>query len=177
MKTDNREKMLMLAVGLAMAIFLGDRYVLTPLQKLWTDRASRITTLRAKLDKNQLRLARENYLHARWQSMRTNTLPGSVSIAESKLQVAMDNWRQASGITVSSLKPQWRQNQEDYTVLECQAEANGGMKAVAQYLYAMERDSLPLSLENVSITARDPEGQQLTLHVSFTALQLTNNVK
>ncbi len=177
MKTNSREKTLAIAVALSLAVLIGDQYVLTPLQKLWSQRSGRIASLKQQLEKGKVRLGREQFLHARWNSMRTNTLPADVSVAESKLQVAVDQWRQASSITVSSIKPQWKQNLEDYSLLECQTETAGNMQSVARYLYAMEKDPLPLQIENVAIVSRDNEGQQLTLHASFTALQLTNTSK
>lgn len=177
MKTNSREKMLFIVAILAIVLLGGDRYVLTPLQKLWSDRSDRIVKLRKDLEKGNLRLNHERITKTRWANMESNSLPADVSAAEVKLQRAVHQWAQDSSINVSSIKPQWKQNGEDYTELECQADAMGNMQSLARFVYAMEKDPLPLKVDDVTIASKDNEGQQLTLHVRFTALQLTNNSK
>ena len=46
MPTDNRQKLLIVVAIAAVALFAGDKLLLTPLMDAWSARAQRITTLR-----------------------------------------------------------------------------------------------------------------------------------
>jgi hypothetical protein len=104
--------------------------------------------------------------------MRTNTLPESVSAAENQVLQAFDRWSQLSRISISSLKPQWKQAGDDYMTLEYRAEAFGNIETVTRFLYEIERDALALRVESVELTSRDNEGQQLGLGLQVSGLQL-----
>ena len=56
--------------------------------------------------------------------------------------------------------------------LECRADAFGSIQAVTRFLYEVEKDSLALRVEAVEITARDNDGQQLTIGLQVSGLQL-----
>ena len=59
--------------------------------------------------------------------------------------------------------------------LECRADAFGSIQSLARFLYELERDPLALKVDELEITARDSEGQQLSLSVRFSGLLLTAN--
>jgi len=86
---------------------------------------------------------------------------------------AFDRWSQASSVSVSSLKPQWRQTDEDYTLLECRADASGNMETLSRFLYEVEKDPLALKVEALEITSHDNDGQQLSLGLQVSGLLLT----
>ena len=106
--------------------------------------------------------------------MRTNTLPQDVSVAENHLLTAFERWSRASGISISSIKPQWKQTTEDHKTLECHADAFGTIQALNRFLYEVEKDTLALRVEAVEITTRDNDGLQLGLGLQVSGLQLSN---
>ena len=115
---------------------------------------------------------RERTIRSRWDGMRTNTLPNNVSAAVSEVLKAFYRWSQDSGISISSTKPQWKRNSDDYMTLECRAEAFGTMPALTRFLYELEKDPLPLKVEAVEISSRDNDGQQLSLALQVSGLLL-----
>ena len=177
MKTNEREKLLVLLAAVAIGLWAGDSYVRAPLYKLWQGRSERIEKLRKDLSKGDFQLGREKMLQTTWERMKTNTLPADVTAAENKLQRAVDQWERTSKASVNSLKTQWKSNSVDYTTLECQADAAGSMQAIARFIYEMERDPLALKIEDIDITARDNNGQQLALAMRFSGLQLAAKPK
>jgi hypothetical protein len=192
MKINSREKLLLVASLTIVALLVGDRLVLTPLTGAWKSRRERIDLLTQKISTGQRLLTSEKNIQDRWQFIKTNALPASISESESRVLKAVDRWAQDSRISFTSIKPQWKQNAEDYTTLECRADAFGNIQSLASFLYALETshpianprgddkpaaEPLALKVEDVAITARDSEGQQLSLGVRFTALMLTNRIK
>jgi hypothetical protein len=172
MKIENRQKILTIVAVSAVALLALDRLVLTPLGHVWTKRSERIAELSKKLTQGKLLLGREDQIRNRWSLMASNTLPVNLSMAESKVLKSVDNWTQDSGISFTSIKPQWKQNADDYVTLECRADAFGDMSSLTRFLYDLEKESA-LRVEDVEISSRDNDGQQLSLGVRFTGLVLT----
>jgi hypothetical protein len=175
MTIKNRQQVLaFLAIG-AIALLVADRFVLTPLIKSWKDRSARVADLKKSISQGALLLEREETIRERWSVMSTNTLPENVSSAENTVLKAFDRWSQESRISITSLKPQWRQNEDDYMTLECRADAFGSIEAVTRFLHEVEIDPLALKIESVELAARDKEGQQLALGLQISALLLIRN--
>jgi len=172
MKIENRQQLLALVAAVAIALLVGDKLLLTPLTTRWKERSRRITELTKALNQGSLVLAREQPIRGRWDAMRTNTLPESVSAAENQVLKAFERWSQASRISVASIKPQWKHNNDDYATLECRADAFGSIQTLTRFLYDVEADSLALKVEGVEIITRDDAGQQLSLGLQVSGLQL-----
>lgn len=177
MNVKQRQQMLLLLAGLAVVLLLGDRLVLTPLVAVWKDRAARMDELRASLAQGELLMQREDAIRSRWSSMKDNTLPGTPSAAENELLKAFERWSRESGISIASIQPQWREGDEEYLSLECRAEGFGGMEAVSRFLYEVENDPMPVKVDGVEITARDAQGQVLTLGLQVSGLVLKANLQ
>ena len=173
MRIEDRQKLLVILAIAGVALLASDKLLVTPLTGLWKEHARRISELRDNLDKGTALLAREQAIRDRWTSMQKSALPTDVSAAESKVLTAVERWTRASGITFTSIKPQWKQNGDDYKTLECRVDATGDMESLARFVYELERDPLALRVENLELSARDDNGQQLSLGVRFTGLVLT----
>jgi hypothetical protein len=90
--------------------------------------------------------------------MRSHTLPDDVSEAENEVLKAFERWSEDSHISISSIKPQWKRIGDDYVILECRADAFGGIEALSRFLYNVEKDPLALKVETVEISSRDDNG-------------------
>ena len=175
MQIKNRQQLLIIGAIVAVVLFAGDELVLTPLTKFWNARATRIADLRRQIDRGKGLIEREqrNSLQARWQQMTNHALPNNRSAAEQKVYQAIDGWAQDSGITLTAITPQWKQDSDDYTTFECRVDAAGDLGKLSRFLYSVERDPMALKLELVELGARDKEGQQLSLGLQLSGLVLT----
>ncbi len=168
----NRQHLLLIIAAIGVALLAGDRLVLSPLVKAWQDRTTRLAKLSRDIDQGRQLLLSERSVRDRWDSMRTNTLPEDVSIAEGGVLKAFDRWSRESRISITSVKPQWKRNAEDHVTLECRVDAFGSLSTLARFLYEVERDPLALRVDLVEITSRDSEGAQLTLGLQVSGLLL-----
>jgi hypothetical protein len=105
--------------------------------------------------------------------MRTNTLPTEVSVAEGRLLGAFDGWSRESRVSITSIKPQWKRNEDDYMTLECRVDAAGSLSTITRFLYEVEHDPMALRVDSVELNARDTTGGQLTLGLLVSGLVLT----
>jgi hypothetical protein len=172
MKIKNRQQALVILAAVALCLLLGDRLVLSPLIRTWSARSARLGELRKEIAQGSLLLDREQTIRARWDGMRTNTLPDNVSLAENEVLQAFELWSQVSQISVANIKPQWKEIDDKYLTLECRADAFGSIEALTRFLYHVERDPLALRVEAVEIASRDAEGRQVSLGVQVSGLIL-----
>ena len=170
MNVKNRQRFLAIAAITAIALLAGDKLVVSPLRASWKERAGRIAELRKSVNLGSLLLLREATIRNRWEGMRTNMLPNNASIAENEVLRAFERWSEDSRFSVTSIKPQWKQTSEDYMTLECRVDASGNIQALTRFLFNVEKDPLALKVEAVEITARDKDGQQLSLALQVSGL-------
>ncbi len=172
MKIDNRQQILAIgAIGIV-GIFLLDRVVVTPLTEGWKERSRKIAELEKSIRDGKSAISRESALRQRWSDMKTNTLlPES---AERTMLEAFQRWSGESGISVSSILPTWKRGQDDdeYSTIECHANASGSVGAMAQFIYSLEKDPMALRVESLEVTARDESGKTLAVNLQVSGLVL-----
>lgn len=173
-KVKNREQLLMIVVGALVALFLLDRVIFTPLTNTWRRHTDEITKLRASIKEGQSLIDRERITRGIWDNMRKNTLPTNASQSEKTLLEAFDHWSRDSGITVSSIKPQWKRGvTDDYSQLECRVDASGNLDTLTHFIYSVEHTQMALRIESLELTARDTDGRQIALGLTVSGLRLS----
>jgi len=97
-------------------------------------------------------------------------------VAERQLFDAFDRWVRASGATEGAFKPQLKQTDDNYSVMECRAEVTGNSQTIGKFLDNLKADPLGTRVESLELTARDDTGQQqsLTLELSGFLLPAPN---
>jgi hypothetical protein len=151
-------------------LFLLDKLVISPLTQSWKDRARQIAELEKTISQGSSLRSRGGNVRARWEDMKANTLVEDS--AERKLLEAFQRWSDKSNISVSSIQPQWKR-EEDHSALECRANASGRIDALAHFIYELEKDPMALRIESMEITSRDESGQTLSLGLQVSGLVLT----
>ena len=172
MNITNRQKLLSILAITVIAIWIGDKMILTPLTNLYRTRETRIADLRKSIGQGSLLLDRSRSIHSRWDQMRTNTLPAETSVAENAVLRAFERWSQDSKISITSIRPQWKRTADDYMTMECRADASGDIQALTRFLYDVEQDPMAFKVEIVEITSHDNDGQQLSLALQVSGLLL-----
>lgn len=174
MPIKNRQQLLIIVAGVAFGLLIADALVLTPLVNSWKARSVRIADLRKKVDDGEKLLKRADALTSRWAGMQANVLPrNNNSLAEQQVLTAFDKWSQDARISVNSITPQWKRDNEEYQTLVCRMDAAGTVGTLARFLFNVERDPMALKVESVEITSRDKDGQNLSLSLQISGLVLS----
>lgn len=174
MQIKNRQQLLLVVAGAAIGLLIADSVIFTPLTNSWKARTKRIAELRQRVDDGEKLLHRADALQDRWADMQTNALPrGNKPLAEQQVLNAFDKWSQDARISVNSITPQWKRDNDDYQTLECRMDASGTVGTLARFLFNLERDPMALKIDSVEITARDKEGQNLSLGMQVSGLVLS----
>ncbi len=172
MKT-NRQQLLVIGTIVVAAIFLGDKVIVSPLSELWTKRKVRITRLEQDLADGRVTLKREQWTLKDWQKIRSNSLPADRARAEVLLQNAVDRWEQESKIKIAGRKFQERTYpDEEYATIECALDASGTLETISRFLYQVEKEPLPVRVEDLKITAKDNDGRELLVGLRVSGLMI-----
>lgn len=174
MEIKNRQQFLVVVVLALLGLWLCDLLVYGPLSKWWQSRQADVKTLRQQVDQGQKLIRRASVIRGEWDHIRSNSLPNDPSQSEQQVLKAFNNWAGDSGVNVESITPQWQNDQDDYSTLECRVEASGDLGTLSRFLYEIENDPMALQLESVELTATDDKGQQLTLGLQFSGLALAS---
>lgn len=177
MEIKDRQKMLLIITGCALALLVGSKFVLDPLKQGWDDRNKEIATLKQKVEYGNQLINNQTQIESRWRKMQANTLPNDQTAARSALLNAVDRWRQDSGINIDQYAPQWKteplqDTEANITTLEFQTDASGNMRSVLRFLFDVESDPLGLRVDDLVISSRDNYGQQLSLGLHVSGLVL-----
>ena len=181
MNLNKRQQLLALFAILALGFYVADQVVFKPLTNTWKERSARITKLKAQVSEGTTLTneKRAKGWHEQWNRMQTNTLAWAAiqtrpfaaakPEAESQMLKAFESWAKAGGVAVSSIRPQWKEAEDDYRTLECRADVAGNLQSIAKFLYQVETDPLGVKVDTLELTTRNPEGSQMALVVSVTA--------
>jgi Tfp pilus assembly protein PilO len=173
MQIDNRQRLLAILAISGLGLLVADWFVFTPLTHLWQARSKKVVELRQEIVDGSSLVQRERFIRSRWDEMRTNTLSNNPSLAEQQMLKAFDGWSQDSGVSITSITPQWKHDEDEYMTLECRVDATGDMETLARFLYAVEKGPMALKVISAELTSHDTVGQQLSLALEVSGLVLT----
>ena len=167
MVLSKRERTIVLATLIAVAILVLDHFALSPI-------LVQLDQLRADEKDYTDKLAHANalFLHrkateARWNQMVADGLKSEAADTEDALDHAVYEWAQASNLTLKSCTPE-RMTVKDRPAVVLYVVGAGRMSAVAQFLWRAQTSKLPLKPEDMEISARreGTDDLTLTLHLS-----------
>jgi hypothetical protein len=177
MNPQKRQQFLIVLTAVVVGIYAADMVVVEPLLKWWSSRSQTIVQLRKKVQEGTLLIQREDGIRTRWEGMNTNTLPANSALAEQQVLRAFDGWAKNTGTEISDILPQWKDDSDEHTTLNCRVEAGGGLSTLGRFLYEIERSPMALKLDSVQLRTRDDAGRQLTLNLQISGLVLAKAQK
>jgi len=172
MQIKNRQQLLILVAVVGVALFAGDKLLFTPLVHAWDARATRVRTLRNQVARGKSLVLRERGIRNHWDEMQRKSLTNNTSAAEQQVFRAIDSWAQDTGVIINAITPQWKRDSDDYITYQCRVDASGDISRLSRFIYRAEREPLALKLEAVELSARDKEGQQLSVGLQLSGLML-----
>ena len=177
MKIENRQQVLIVVTIAVVGLLILDSLVFEPLVGVYAARSKQIAELRAQVKNGKSLIVREKGIRGHWADMLANTLPNKSSVADQQVISAFDRWSRDTGVEITDIMPQWKNDSDDYQTLNCRVEASGTITALSQFLYDIEKGPLALRLDTVELSSHDNAGQQMTLGLEINGLALLGNDK
>jgi Tfp pilus assembly protein PilO len=172
MKIENRRKFLIVLTLAMLALYAADWLVFEPMVKWWKSREAALVELRRQVNDGKFLIQHQEDIRNRWAQMQTNALPDNASLAEQQVLNAFDHWSRQSGAGITSITPQWQNDQDDYSTLDCHVEAAGDLETLSRFLYEIENDPMALKIDSLDLSAQDDKGQELILGLQLSGLAL-----
>ena len=172
MNHEERKKLLIVLVIIMGGLYVGVNFVFDQLSSWWAGRATEIRDLRSRLAEGRSLQARDAIIRSHWKDMQANAFPANTSQAEQQLLRSVDGWAGSTGVEVSSIMPQWKEESTNYMTLNCHVETAGDLGTLTRFLYDLESGPQAIRLDAVEFGAHDATGQQLTLSVDINGLAL-----
>jgi hypothetical protein len=170
METKNREKILAIGAAVAVALWLINMLVISPMTDAWHSRSAHIASLRKSIAEGKMLIRRQDLVRDQWNHMQTNAL--NPTTAERELFTAFDRWVGVSGVIEGSFRPQLHETDTNYATMECRADVTGDLSSILRFLYEMKKDPLGVKLESCELTSKDDNGRQLALAMDLSGLIL-----
>jgi hypothetical protein len=171
MKPGNRQKLLVAATIVVVALFAGDKLVYSPLKSFWQTRTLELKRLRGDIARGLVTMKDERAIRGHWDQMKTNTLPNNQSAALERISKSFHDWAEESGASLNGVTPQWKDT-DDYKTVVCRVDASGTLWMLCRFIYDVEKDPMGLKLESVDFSSRDNTGQKMTLGLQVSGLVL-----
>jgi Tfp pilus assembly protein PilO len=172
MNLNPRQRLLAILAIVAVGLFMADKIVITPLTNSWKLRAVRLAKLKEQVREGEALLKRDAALTEQRERIRKNVLHPAKSEAEGQMLKAFESWSAKAGVAVSSIRPQWKESEDDYKTLQCRADVAGSLAGLTRFLYQIEHEALGVKVDAMEIQSRDSEGSQLALVVQVSGLLL-----
>ena len=177
MTLPERQKLVKIVLGFCVAALVLNFVVLGPVTQSWSEQSDRIAVLRGKVDKGRSLLDNEDRIRNYWAAMLRTSLPADDSSAEANAFTAVSRWQGDSGISVTSLTPQWQAHDEDgYDTFEFRAAMVGDQVSLGRFLYELGTDPMPCNMEECEISTRDAHGQQLNMAARFSFVRVSPDI-
>ena len=171
-QAEQRQKYLVIGAIAAVVLLAGDYLILTPLTNAWKSRSDRIEALRAKVTKGELVLARETNTRVRWDDFKKRGLSKDRSSSESDVLKLISQWSRDSNFNVSSIRPNWRDDEDDHVRLQCRVSGDGSLESIAEFIFHLDASDVAIRAESIELTARDKKGQKLGVDIQLSGLQI-----
>lgn len=165
MNMTRRERIIMIVAAVVIGLFLGDRWVFSPLWERYEADVQQAATLEQEVLKAGRLLRKRKGIRAEWEARRANGLADEVSVAEGSLLNRLEQWASDARLSVTSMKPERESAKKDAKVqrVRCRLLVTGRMESVARFCHRLETSSFPVRVETMQFTCNDPKRDALSV--------------
>jgi hypothetical protein len=175
MENKNREKLLLIATAVCVALYLGNMLIIDPLIDSWHSRTAEIKKLKTDIDAGHLMVRRQQSIQDQWDYMRGFALSNTTASAEREMLASFTHWVDTGGVASGSFRPQPQEPESNYTAIDCRADVSGNPDTMREFLRSMSHDRTANKVTSFELSSKDDNGRQLVLGLSTTGLILETN--
>ena len=170
MNLSHRERIIAIAAVAAFAVLVLDYSVLTPVLGSRERLQVEGERLAAQTEQALSLFQRSKVIARRRREMAEKGLKEAPGEAESQALHAVRDWAEQTGLSLSSVKPEYVAGDGGVRQIAFRAAGTGTMRAVARFLWQMESADLPLRVHDVQLGSRTEGRDDLSLQLHFSTL-------
>jgi hypothetical protein len=170
MNISKRERLIIIATGVVVALLVLDRFVLTPVLTARDDAQLQQESLLLSIQRGQQMLNQQRELGPKWKEMITGGLKHDPTEAESQVLHSVREWCQDAGLTLVSLQPEREPEKKILQEIAFRAVGTGTMNAVSRFLWRIETSKIPIRVKEMQVGSRKEGADDLTIQLRLSTL-------
>jgi Tfp pilus assembly protein PilO len=165
-----RERFIITAAAIVLALLVLDQYVVSPLMECSDREAARKEIRLAEIQRGRDLLDRKREIAPKWREMIASGLKRDPAEAESQILHAVGDWAKDAGLKLASVKPERMPDKRNLQEISFQAAGTGSMHAVSRFLWRLETSKVPIRVKEMQIGARKEGTDDLSLQLRLSTL-------
>ncbi|MFA5316065.1 MAG: type 4a pilus biogenesis protein PilO [Dehalococcoidales bacterium] len=150
-----RERLLFVVTVAAVAVWLGQRFLVKPVLDAKAGLDSKIESSTVKLEKGRRLIGREAIIKDNYNRMASMAkFSGSEEEETAKFLTEVESTAGSSGIRVNEIKPLPAQKKDLYVKFQCELEVEGEMAQIAGFMKNVRSSKSILAIEKFTLTSK-----------------------
>lgn len=150
-----RERLLFVVTVAAVAVWLGQRFLVKPVLDAKAGLDSKIESSEVRLEKGRRLIDREAIIKDNYNRMASMAkFSGSEEEETAKFLTEVESTAGSSGIRVNEIKPLPAQKKDLYVKFQCELEVEGEMAQIAGFMKNVRSSKSILAIEKFTLTSR-----------------------
>lgn len=172
MALTNRERLIMILAGLAIAILIADRYALSPIFEKRSQIRLLKQNLQAEVEQAQAVLQRRKLIKQRWEQMQQSGLSSDIQKIEGLLFRQLEESSYNSRFLLTSIQPERLLKEGQLGQIEFMVSGTGSMDAVTRFLWNIEMAEIPVKIDSLQLGANNENAAQMSLQMKLSSIYL-----
>jgi hypothetical protein len=171
---NKRERNIGIVAGVAIALLVINYAAIDPLMAAKDEIEKQKTDAQGQLAQKVAILKRNEKDTPRWNEISRSGLLHESSAAESQIYRAISSWGQEAGLNPPpSLKTDRTEKYGKYFYkMTIRATANGNMEQIARFMWHFETSTVPVSINDMTISSRKDGQDDLSLQMTISTIYL-----
>jgi hypothetical protein len=166
----SRERTIVFLTFSVLALFLADRFFLTPVLDRRAKSELESKDLDNQEDKANNIIGQRKRLIPRWREMTDSGLGTGAGDAEIRLLNAIQEWAQEAELNLASVKHERTENEKQFQKITWRAAGTGTMTAVSRFLFRIQDSTMPVRISDLQVGSRQEAGESLSIQVGVSTL-------
>jgi hypothetical protein len=163
MAMTRRERLILICTGAACALFVGDRYALSPYVEASRKADEDLKAVTVQKETADMTFDRRKKLDREWRSMLNGGLKSDAGDAEQQLYESVQDWAREAGVSVSNTDPQRVARNDRTQIVRLRVTGTGTTAAFARLLYKLEKSTLPVRVDEFTLSSRNQGNDDLSV--------------
>ncbi len=175
MALTKREQYILFITVICVGLFLGDRYILSPVLAVRSQTKGLKSQLQVDLTKANSTLSLKNRLKDRWGQMQETGLSNDASKTESLVLRYLDDRSKKHYLKLSSVQPERLRQKSDLQEIDFTVSGIGDMESICRFLLDIETANVPLKIKTLQLGSRDEDGKEMSVQLKLSSIYIAAN--
>jgi hypothetical protein len=171
MVLSKRERIILIVTAVVVGALVVDKVIFGPVKGRLDEMKVQRDLLVAEVAEARSLFERQRLLAPRYKTMLSDGFRNDTE-AESRVLRALRQWSDATGVVLSSVKPERVASDQGLKEMTFVVAGKGTLRSVAQLLYQIETAALPIKVKNMQLGLASEGTDSMSLQLRLSALYL-----